>query len=78
MCVVCRKREYKEILFRYVWCDGRLVWDKVHKINARGVYIHPECRDSLPKMKPRTFEHALRLKPSEISFGELLKIAEEI
>jgi hypothetical protein len=41
------------------------------------MYIHPGCRDSLPKMKPRSFEHALRLQPSEISFGELLKIAEE-
>ena len=51
--------------------------DEAQLINARGVYIHPDCRDSVPKMKPRTFEHALRLKPSEISFGELLKIAGE-
>ena len=53
MCMICKKRNEKQNLFRFSSVDGRYLYDKKQKIQSRGFYLcdNPACLNALSKHK---------------------------
>jgi predicted RNA-binding protein YlxR (DUF448 family) len=53
MCIICKKRNEKQNLFRFSSVDGRYLYDKEQKIQSRGFYLcdNPVCVNALSKHK---------------------------
>jgi hypothetical protein len=79
-CLVCRKREAKECLRRFVMQAGGLVWDHGQRLPGRGVYVHAadgggllcDGKAARPAVcRPGVWERALRLKPGSLSVEDI-------
>ena len=68
MCVICKKRDGKDNLFRFSSIENRYFYDKEQKFQSRGFYLckDPACLNSLSKHK--------KIK---IEIEELMKILDE-
>ena len=53
MCIICKKRNGKQNLFRFSSVDGRYLYDIDQKIQNRGFYLcdNPACLNALSKHK---------------------------
>ena len=43
-CLVCRGKAPKRELLRFIWSEGRLVFDEKQRLPGRGAYIHATLR----------------------------------
>ena len=70
-CLVCRRREVKETLHRFVVSDQGFVWDREHKCPGRGAYLHGKLECLIKANEPSRWERALRRSGGTILRSEL-------
>jgi len=64
-CVSCRKQEDKSLLLRFVFADGRIIWDRQKKLRGRGAYCHPN-RECIARLDQKgLLERGLRLQGTQ-------------
>ncbi len=69
--ILTRKTYPKEELFRFVKCDGYLVFDKTYTMNGRGYYIHKDEKSILAVKGKNAFTRIGKIADPE-------KLAEEL
>ncbi len=55
ICVICKKKDYKENLLRFVIIEGGIIFDIKQRLHQRGYYVCDEnqCIQKLEKWKKK-------------------------
>lgn len=72
MCLICRRRDEKVNLIRFAMIGPSLTWDRDHKIEGRGVYVHPNLQCLGSGSDPARWARALKssmLSKEEVSIA---------
>ncbi len=71
----CRGRAHKEDLHRFVFLDGKVLWDERQNIQARGLYLHDRIECLSKAGEVGRWVRALRLQGAEAAQVGRLEVA---
>lgn len=78
-CVVCRERQHKSELLRFVAAGGELRWDSQQNSGGRGAYLHPRLSCIGSAGRGALWQRALRLKEGPLQLeAALTQVAEVV